>query len=1054
MDNSQQELINDFVLESREHLTQLEPDLLGLESAGESTDATVINRIFRSVHSIKGASGFLALEKINSLSHLMESLLMKIRDGDMSPTPELVDALLAGTDRLRAMIDDIDASDTYNIEEEMARLSALLPENAGKAKTAPVKAPKTEPKAAAGKPTDELNAEELAHAKAHGQLLFKVVVHPQADLFAHHLTPNSLLEKAKSIGSILAGEVALATLNESTDVQELTLVVATVLEQDLLASALGLGMESIVLFEDNPPKAEPKATEPVRHAEPEMLKSEHEVVESKPVAENTGSAATVQASGGQETLRVKVSLLNNLMNLAGELVLGRNQLAQILSQHASEIRGINAMVQNLNLITTELQENIMQTRMQPVGNVFNKFPRLMRDLSRRLKKEAELQLVGSEVELDKSIIESLSDPLTHLIRNTIDHGIESPDERETAGKSRAGRVLLRAYHEAGMVNIEIVDDGKGIDIAVIRANAIQKGLVGEQDAERMSEREIYSFLFAPGFSTAKTVTDVSGRGVGMDVVKTNIERLGGTVDIESTKGQGTRVNLRLPLTLAIIPSLIVKVNDEKFAIPQVSIEELVRIRAKDSHKAIEKVNGADVLRLRDKLLPLVRLADVLGIERIFIDASTGAEKTDRRNRLADRRVASYGKDFSIDEESGQLVAERPNSDLPPEIGPVSTPGNRRGRKDDNRRWHKESAITILVLKSGNNRFGLVVSNIADNEEIVVKALSKYIKDNVCYAGTTIMGDGSVAMILDPQGIAETAGLRFEELDRAAVAIQKDYQRAAMREKQSLLIFANGPTETFAMSLALIKRLEKVPVSEIEHIGEKEYLKYRGGSLRLIRLDDYLPISRPENDQKVLHIIVPKMTKKPVGIVATEVLDVLETDLELDTQNIKATGLLGSAIINDRITLVLDMFALFDKIDITICGGAEAVRADQGTAYRILLAEDTPFFKQLEYGYMTSAGHQVDVASNGEEALDLLLHNKYDIVISDIVMPQMDGYELVKRIRDNEKINKVPVMAMTSLDDESSKQRALEAGFNAYEVKIDKERMLRRINDLICGEARQ
>ncbi|NLH50984.1 MAG: response regulator [Myxococcales bacterium] len=1043
MDISQQELINDFVLESREHLSQLEPDLLALEQQGETVDNATINRIFRTIHSIKGSSGFLDLDKINRLSHIMENILMKIRDGLMKTTPAIVDALLAGVDKLRLMIEDVGSSNSVDIDAEIGRLSGILEDKApaaGKPAPAQTATPASKPTPAAppagpqkGSVALVLDAEKLKHAKANGQTVYTLCLDPKTDVLAQGMGVQDFVDQITSIGGLLAATPALSEWEDLPADATVNLVVATVLEADLLASALKIEERKISLYE---------AEKPAQTADVATV----EVAAT--VESSTAKTATVAAGADKlDTLRVQVTLLDNLMNLAGEMVLGRNQLMQILDSHIAEIRGLNSILQNINLVTSELQEAIMQTRMQPVGSIFNKFPRLMRDMARKLNKEIELDVQGSEVELDKSIIESLADPLTHLIRNSADHGVEMPADRVKVGKPRVGRVLMRAYHEAGMVNIEIIDDGKGVDPRKVKAKAIEKKVITAAEAEKMSEREVYNLLFAPGFSTAEQVTAVSGRGVGMDVVKTNIEKLGGSVEIESTLGKSTRVNLRLPLTLAIIPSLIVKVGKEKFAIPQVSIEELVRIRAKDAHKTIEKINGADVLRLRDKLLPLVRLADVLRIQETFIDPETGEEKPNRRHNLVDRRARGNGHTYSLDPDSDELKPENQTKDPAPEM----ILSEQRDQRTTTRRWRRQSAVTVLVLKAGNNRYGLIVSGITDNEEIVVKPLSKYIKKNICYAGATIMGDGSVAMILDPHGIAETVGMRFEEIERASGKIENEYHRNALRERQSMLIFANGPKETFAMSLPLIMRLEKITADQIERIGDKEFIQYRGGSLRLIRLHDSLSVSRPTEDQNQLFVIVPKNVKKSVGLVATKILDVLETDVDLDTSNIASPGILGSAILNERITLVLDLFTLFEKIDAGIFGHVAKQMADDREV-KVLLVEDTPFFRQLERSFLESAGFQVEVACDGEEAQHLLERAKFDIVVSDIMMPNMDGFDLVKRIRANEKIKNLPVLALTSLDDDQSRQRAMEVGFNGYEVKIDKNRMLQTIYGLVCGEA--
>src|SRR5271165_3795881 len=392
-----------------------------------------------------------------------------------------------------------------------------------------------------------------------------------------------------------------------------------------------------------------------------------------------------------ETIRVGVNVLDKLMTLVGELVLARNQLLQI--SNTVEDASLQAVSQRMNLIATELQEQVMKTRMQPIGNIWGQFPRTVRDVALGCGKEVGIEMEGKETELDKTIIEAIKDPLTHLVRSSVDHGIELPEARVKAGKARVGRLILRAFHEGGQVNIEISDDGAGLSSDRIRKKAIERGVITAEQAARMTEREIFNLIFLPGFSTAEKVTNVSGRGVGMDVVKTNVEKIGGTVDVQSTLGRGTTVRVKIPLTLAIIPALVVTCGGDRYAIPQVSLLELVRVESDQAGKGIELVHGAPVYRLRGQLLPLVYLSREL---KLATDARPPAER--------------------------------------------------------------EGAVNIVVLQADGRQFGLVVDEINDTEEIVVKPLRKQLKTVKVFAGSSIMGDGRVALILDVLGLAQRAGV--------------------------------------------------------------------------------------------------------------------------------------------------------------------------------------------------------------------------------------------------------------------------------------------------------
>ena len=518
------------------------------------------------------------------------------------------------------------------------------------------------------------------------------------------------------------------------------------------------------------------------------------------------------------------------MNLAGELVLSRNQLLQAIS--SGDPRSAETSGQRIDLITSELQEAIMLTRMQNIGIVFNKFPRVVRDLAGNLGKNIELSLKGKEVELDKTIIEAIGDPLTHLVRNSVDHGIELPEDRNEAGKNVTGKIILKAYHEAGQVNIEISDDGKGLDGQKLAATATAKGLVTEDQARMMSDKEKVNLIFMPGFSTAEKVTDVSGRGVGMDVVKTNLDRLGGVVDIDSILGEGTTIRIKLPLTLAIIPSQIIVAGGDRYAIPQVNLEELLRIPANQVKDRVEIVGDAEVVRLRGKLLPLIKLADMIGIESTYFNYQDGSSKTDRRLNISDRRSKKspyFNEDYTDTETSKIKTHKKENLDrIPEEV--------KRNPKD--RRYHASSALNIVVVSTGAMKYGLVVDELNDSEEIVVKPLGRHLKICKEYAGATIMGDGRVALILDVANLANIYGLTsVERSDRATeVAMENDEVDRTRKDRQSILVFRGADEEQFAIPINHVERIEKIKNTDIEEVGGKKVMKYRGGSLALFTID--------------------------------------------------------------------------------------------------------------------------------------------------------------------------------------------------------------------------
>jgi two-component system chemotaxis sensor kinase CheA len=562
--------------------------------------------------------------------------------------------------------------------------------------------------------------------------------------------------------------------------------------------------------------------------------------------------ATPGQSAADRTIRLDVALLDHLMNLVGELVLARNQILQFAN--STEESGLLVTSQRLNLITTELQEGVMKTRMQPIGNIWSKFPRTVRDLALGCGKQVRVEMEGQETELDKTLIEAIKDPLTHLVRNSVDHGVERPEVRQAAGKNPEGRLYLRAFHEGGQVNIEISDDGAGLDQERIRNKAIQKGLITADQASRLTDREIVNLIFLPGFSTAEKLTNVSGRGVGMDVVKTHIEKIGGTVDLQSKPGQGVMVRMKIPLTLAIIPALIVTSAGDRYAVPQVSLLELVRLEAGGDRKGIEMIHGAPVYRLRGRLLPLVYL---------------------------NRELQGEAKGDGI---ASSVITSQ--------------------------------AVNIVVLEADGRQFGLVVDDINDTQEIVVKPLSQHLKNINVYAGATIMGDGKVALILDVLGLAQRASLLAEGHDHLE-AEEIQVATAGGGGKQKLVLFTGRAGSRMAVPLEMLARLENIPGSQVERAGNQWVTQYRGQILPLIRVSHALEerrLVRGGDDilslptAATLQVLVLENDNQSFGLVVNQILDIVESSLEAQTAATRA-GVLHSSVIAERVTELLDVAAL-------------------------------------------------------------------------------------------------------------------------------------------------
>ena len=637
-----QEIIQDFLVEADELLEELDEDLVRLES--ESDDEELLNKIFRAFHTIKGSASFLGFEKLTELTHKLEDVLNKLRKFELKLNSEMMDAILAGVDKAKEIIELIKEGgdpESVDIEENVKQLSRFLEEDykEGQGKEEPQE--------------EELSEEEMVELQKEEMLEEEALLESE--------------EEEKKPKDDIDAEIERLLKQRMEEDKEKRLK----RREKILAELQGKGTEGEEKQEEEK-KEEPKEEKKEAKKPPIQKKS-------KPVVE--------------QTIRVDVQRLDDLMNLVGELVLGKNRLVSVAQKAEEKFSGdevveeLSEVANQITLVTTDLQMGVMKTRMVQIGKVFNKFPRVVRDIARELNKEVELIIEGADTELDKSVVEEINDPLVHIVRNAIDHGIEPPEERVKLGKPRKGKIILSAYHEGNYIIIEAADDGRGMDPEKLKQKALEKGLITETEARQMSKEEAYALIFKPGFSTAEKVTNLSGRGVGMDVVKTNVEKLNGIIEIKSEIGKGTKVILKIPLTLAIIQALLVKVTKEYFAIPLVSVVETVRITKDD----IDKVENKDVLRLRENIIPLVYLGDTLGM----------------------------GK---------------------------------------NKRTLDGKEIYVVVVAIAEKKIGLVVDELIGREEIVIKSLGNYLTNIKGISGATIMGDGSVTLILDVANVINEASI--------------------------------------------------------------------------------------------------------------------------------------------------------------------------------------------------------------------------------------------------------------------------------------------------------
>ncbi len=794
-DDDLAEVIGEFLVESGEGLDALDQAFVELEH--DPKDAGNLAFVFRTIHSIKGASGFLGFQNLEKVTHSAENLLSQLRDATLLLTPEITTVLLLAVDAVRQMLlnieqsgadGDADHSDLILAMEALSR----RPEVSTESKVLNSQEPSTSQVATSDQDGSDDSGEtvylENNEDKSVGELLIEAGKAQPEDVQA--ALQAQLAGDPRHVGEILVEKGAL----DSSDVVE-------------------------------------------------ALNTQRK--ESGPAVNNS-------------TIRIDVALIDRLMNLVGELVLARNQVLQFTANQPDS--ALVETTQRLNLITTELQAGVMKTRMQPIGNVWSKFPRVVRDLSLSVGKKVKLYMEGAETELDKTIIEAVKDPLTHLVRNAIDHGIEAPEMRAAAGKPSEGTLSLRAFHEGGHVNIEISDDGSGIDSERIKAKAVSSGLISSEQAAKLSERDASALIFLPGLTTASAVTNISGRGVGMDVVKTNIEKIGGVMDIHSVRGVGTTFRIKIPLTLAIIPALIVTTADNRYLIPQVNLVELVRLEADQALSSIEKIHNAPVVRLRDRLLPLVDLADVL--------------KTPKKNQIPPTSLEGEGQ--------GEGVLDT-----------------------------TFKPINIVVLQADDNQFGLIVDEVLDTEEIVVKPLGRQTKNIPAFAGATIMGDGRVALIIDVMGLAQESGVISQSRDRSA----GEAHAASVVETvatQPMLVLGVGSASRAAIPLSAVDRLEEFARDIIETTGGKDVVQYRGSILPLAYVSQILDLPSTSDDIDVLEVVVHTSNGSSVGIVCDSIVDIIDEAIKLQATNSRP-GVTGVAVIDGRVTDVLDVDFIADSV---------------------------------------------------------------------------------------------------------------------------------------------
>jgi two-component system chemotaxis sensor kinase CheA len=688
------------------------------------------------------------------------------------------------------------------------------------------------------------------------------------------------------------------------------------------------------------------------------------------LASGTGASASTAAAEneraaearGGNSIRVQVDTLEQLMTAVSELVLTRNQLLDLLRRDQDS--AFKAPLQRLSHVTAELQDTVLKARMQPIGNAWQKLPRMVRDLAAELDKPIELKMNGADTELDRQVLELIKDPLLHMVRNAADHGLESPSQRLAAGKPERGLIRVSARHEGGYIVIEIADDGRGLDVPRIAAKAVALGLASESEIAKSTQQQIQRFIFAPGFSTLDNATSVSGRGVGMDVVRANIERIGGTIAVSSISARGTIFTIKIPLTLAIVPALVIQAAGERFAIPQLAVVEIMRARSHSEHR-IERIKNAPVLRLRDRLLAVADLAALLKL----------------------RRETSNG--------------------------------------------------FVVVMQAGSQSFGLVVDGVFDTEEIVVKPIASALRSLAMFSGNTILGDGSVILIIDPNAIAQAMGL--------AQTVQPMVQQQRLPEhtlqsNDAMLLFRAGSSVPKAVPVSLVTRLEEIDVRKFEIANGRTVLQYRGHLMPLIPANPELKIKTGGMQP----LLVFSDHRRSLGLLVDEIIDIVEGELDITLAS-ERPGLLGSAVIKGQATEVIDI-AHF--LPLAFDDWSEwKQRVAQMPARRVLLVDDAPFFRNMLAPVLKAAGYSVTAVASGQEAIALLQTGQsFDIIITDMDMAGTNGFELTSALRSHSRTADLPVIGLSSVISPEAAERGKRIGLNQCLAKFDRRGLIAALKE--------
>ncbi|MCL2764654.1 MAG: chemotaxis protein CheA [Treponema sp.] len=873
--------LGDFEAEARIHIEKIETAFLDVSLfAG---DHKLMNSVFRAAHSLKGTAGFLSLDKIVAVTHELEGVLLQIKDEVLTIDNEIADIVLQCVDCLKDLVENLQNDEAISINEiigTIKRYTHAANSNNNDESSGEVNIPFNF--------KDNETEKILKNMSKHGHKIYYINIGFNRSLGKYYHNPKGMIDNIFSIGLIVQAVVAgsgavssgavsgkimknsdtavftgeLIKALEEYDTSTIEFLITSILDLELFSIATGVDKKHIRLLSKKIIFGEDKINEKTKISG--LVKSGQLAA-----ADNDKKNKPAALQGNNLSIRLDITDINKLMDLANEMVLARNQLFSIVAEHKKTILGLTPLLHDINYLTSEIHEKIMFTRMQPISVIFNKFPRMIRDTAKALNKDIAVKILRDDVTLDKYLLEALADPITQLVKNSADHGMESAEQRTAAGKPQKGSIILNAYMHDGSAIIEVSDDGGGIDADALKKKAVEQGIETEEKLASMPKNEIYNLIFRPGISTAKQITNLSGRGVGMDIVKTNIEKSGGLIEVESELGVGTTVRLKMPLTLSIINTLIIKINSILYAVPELNVEHIVRINNNSSSKQrIEKINKSLVLSFNGRIIPIITMNEI----EAKIKGASGIPAA----KVLEKCLAA-------------------------------------------------GVTKCLILRADGKSFALLIDDAVETEQILVKPLPVYLQNCPCYLCVTVLGSGRAVAILDAAGIMRFMNIEDKEKEAAlyngASLAQQLTQTDEKMEKnkyeeneKQIIIFKCSGTEYFAVETVNILRIESIKNKDIQEINKECFVNIAGVTWRLARPEDFAPVTKQDYTEEKLYVLTLKNNISPIGLLVRNVIDKAEGEFILDTKQLYSDFIFGTGIYNEKILIFLNPAAITGHVE--------------------------------------------------------------------------------------------------------------------------------------------